>query len=71
MAVTRNEQTARQCHLYRGIFPILYNKPANDVWAEDVDLRVSFALELGKDTVPLDISLKELLSSLRIGGFHP
>ncbi|XP_053498153.1 pyruvate kinase M1/2b [Ictalurus furcatus] len=48
MAVTRNEQTARQCHLYRGIFPILYNKPANDVWAEDVDLRVSFALELGK-----------------------
>lgn len=53
MAVTRNEQTARQCHLYRGIFPILYNKPANDVWAEDVDLRVSFALELGKDTVPL------------------
>ncbi|MCJ8735987.1 hypothetical protein PDJAM_G00253840 [Pangasius djambal] len=48
MAVTRNEQTARQCHLYRGIFPILYNKPANDVWAEDVDLRVSFALEMGK-----------------------
>ncbi|KAG7324044.1 hypothetical protein KOW79_012060 [Hemibagrus wyckioides] len=48
MAVTRNEQTARQCHLYRGIYPILYNKPANDVWAEDVDLRVSFALEMGK-----------------------
>ncbi|KAM9496607.1 pyruvate kinase M1/2b isoform 2-T3 [Clarias gariepinus] len=48
MAVTRNEQTARQCHLYRGIYPILYNKPANDVWAEDVDLRVSFALEFGK-----------------------
>ncbi|MCI4381880.1 hypothetical protein PGIGA_G00257110 [Pangasianodon gigas] len=48
MAVTRNEQTARQCHLYRGIFPILYNKPANDVWAEDVDLRVSFTLEMGK-----------------------
>lgn len=53
MAVTRNEQTARQCHLYRGIIPILYNKPANDVWAEDVDLRVSFALEMGKDTGPL------------------
>ncbi|TSM52356.1 Pyruvate kinase PKM [Bagarius yarrelli] len=48
MAVTRNEQIARQCHLYRGIYPILYNKPANDVWAEDVDLRVSFALEMGK-----------------------
>ncbi|KAI5100419.1 pyruvate kinase isozymes M1/M2 isoform X1, partial [Silurus meridionalis] len=48
IAVTRNEQTARQCHLYRGIIPILYTKPANDVWAEDVDLRVSFALEIGK-----------------------
>uniref|UniRef100_A0A8B9JIQ1 Pyruvate kinase n=2 Tax=Astyanax mexicanus TaxID=7994 RepID=A0A8B9JIQ1_ASTMX len=48
LAVTRNEQTARQSHLYRGIYPILYNKPANDVWAEDVDLRVNFALEMGK-----------------------
>ncbi|RXN17222.1 pyruvate kinase PKM-like protein [Labeo rohita] len=48
MAVTRNGQSARQLHLYRGIIPILYTKPANDVWAEDVDLRVSFALEIGK-----------------------
>ncbi|XP_028814940.1 pyruvate kinase PKM-like [Denticeps clupeoides] len=48
LAVTRNEQAARQSHLYRGIFPMLYTKPANDVWAEDVDLRVSFALEMGK-----------------------
>uniref|UniRef100_A0A671P1D9 Pyruvate kinase n=1 Tax=Sinocyclocheilus anshuiensis TaxID=1608454 RepID=A0A671P1D9_9TELE len=48
MAVTRNGQTARQLHLYRGVIPILYTKPANDVWAEDVDLRVSFALEIGK-----------------------
>uniref|UniRef100_A0A4W4GS66 Pyruvate kinase n=1 Tax=Electrophorus electricus TaxID=8005 RepID=A0A4W4GS66_ELEEL len=48
IAVTRNGQTARQCHLYRGIVPILYNKPANDVWAEDVDLRVCFAMEIGK-----------------------
>ncbi|XP_073724871.1 pyruvate kinase M1/2b [Misgurnus anguillicaudatus] len=48
LAVTREGQTARQLHLYRGVIPIFYNKPANDVWAEDVDLRVSFALELGK-----------------------
>ncbi|XDV28476.1 hypothetical protein PO909_031781 [Leuciscus waleckii] len=48
IAVTRNEQTARQAHLYRGIFPVLYNNPSNDVWAEDVDLRVNFAMELGK-----------------------
>lgn len=48
LAVTRNAQTARQAHLYRGIFPVLYTKPANDVWAEDVDLRVNFAMEMGK-----------------------
>ncbi len=50
MALTRNGQTARQLHLYRGVIPILYTKPAHDVWAEDVDLRVSFALEIGNET---------------------
>ncbi|XP_013982100.1 pyruvate kinase muscle isozyme isoform X2 [Salmo salar] len=49
IAVTRNGQTARQAHLYRGIFPVFYNKPAHDVWAEDVDLRVNFAMEMGKE----------------------
>ncbi|KAK3570657.1 hypothetical protein QTP86_024767 [Hemibagrus guttatus] len=48
IAVTRNGQTARQAHLYRGIFPVFYNKPANEVWAEDVDLRVNFAMDVGK-----------------------
>ncbi|CAL8375779.1 unnamed protein product [Arctogadus glacialis] len=48
IAVTRCGQAARQAHLYRGIYPVLYTKPANDVWAEDVDLRVNFALEYGK-----------------------
>uniref|UniRef100_A0AAQ4PUS7 Pyruvate kinase n=1 Tax=Gasterosteus aculeatus aculeatus TaxID=481459 RepID=A0AAQ4PUS7_GASAC len=48
IALTRCGQTARQAHLYRGIYPVLYTKPANDVWAEDVDLRVNFALEVGK-----------------------
>ncbi|XP_016369326.1 pyruvate kinase PKM-like [Sinocyclocheilus rhinocerous] len=35
-------------NLYRGIFPVFYNNPGNDVWAEDVDLRVNFAMEVGK-----------------------
>ncbi|XP_035855183.1 pyruvate kinase PKM isoform X3 [Sander lucioperca] len=48
LAVTRNAQTARQAHLYRGIFPVLYTKPAHDVWAEDVDMRVNFAMDMGK-----------------------
>lgn len=45
--MTRNAQTARQAHLYRGIFPVLYTKPAHDVWAEDVDMRVNFAMDVG------------------------
>ncbi|XP_062861238.1 pyruvate kinase PKM isoform X2 [Trichomycterus rosablanca] len=48
IAVTRNGQTARQAHLYRGIFPVFCNHPAHDVWAEDVDLRVNFAMDVGK-----------------------
>ncbi|XP_014830609.1 PREDICTED: pyruvate kinase PKM-like isoform X1 [Poecilia mexicana] len=48
IAVTRCGMTARQAHLYRGVYPVLYTKPASDVWAEDVDLRVNFALEVGK-----------------------
>lgn len=48
IAVTRCVQTARQAHLYRGIYPVLYTKPANDVWAEDVDMRVNFALQVGE-----------------------
>lgn len=52
LAVTRNAQTARQAHLYRGIFPVLYTKPAHDVWAEDVDMRVNFAMDMGKNLSP-------------------
>ncbi|XP_062244669.1 pyruvate kinase PKM isoform X2 [Platichthys flesus] len=48
LAVSRNAQTARQAHLYRGIFPVLYTKPSHDVWAEDVDMRVNFAMDMGK-----------------------
>lgn len=48
IAVTRNGQTARQAHLYRGIFPVLYKEPVHQAWAEDVDRRVNFAMDIGK-----------------------
>lgn len=48
IAVTRNEQTARQAHLYRGIFPVLCKEPAHDSWAEDVDLRVNLGMNVGE-----------------------
>lgn len=56
LAVTRNAQTARQAHLYRGIFPVLYTKPAHDVWAEDVDMRVNFAMEMGQYSQSLPLA---------------
>ncbi|XP_068814803.1 pyruvate kinase PKM isoform X2 [Struthio camelus] len=48
IAVTRNDQTARQAHLYRGIFPVLCKEPAHESWAEDVDLRVNLGMNVGK-----------------------
>uniref|UniRef100_F6ZA08 Pyruvate kinase n=1 Tax=Callithrix jacchus TaxID=9483 RepID=F6ZA08_CALJA len=48
IAVTRNAQTARQAHLYRGIFPVLCKDPIQEAWAEDVDLRVNLAMNVGK-----------------------
>ncbi|XP_006866588.1 PREDICTED: pyruvate kinase PKM isoform X3 [Chrysochloris asiatica] len=48
IAVTRNHQTARQAHLYRGIFPVLCKDAVLSAWAEDVDLRVNLAMNVGK-----------------------
>ncbi|KAK2095307.1 hypothetical protein P7K49_026723 [Saguinus oedipus] len=48
IAVTRNAQTARQAHLYRGIFPVLCKDPIQEAWAEDLDLRVNLAMNVGK-----------------------
>nr|XP_002129546.2 pyruvate kinase PKM [Ciona intestinalis] len=48
LTVTRFEQTARQVHLWRGCFPILFQKPVISPWSDDVDARVQFAVEVGK-----------------------
>ncbi|XP_030042858.1 pyruvate kinase PKLR isoform X2 [Microcaecilia unicolor] len=48
IAVTRNEQVARQVHLCRGVFPVLYRETQQEVWADDVDRRVHFGIEIGK-----------------------
>ncbi|XP_063295470.1 pyruvate kinase PKLR isoform X3 [Pelobates fuscus] len=48
IAVTRNDQVARQAHLSRGVFPVLYREKQLDVWADDVDRRVQFAISIGK-----------------------
>lgn len=48
IAVTRNEQVARQAHLNRGVFPVIYRESQLEVWADDVDRRVQFGTEVGK-----------------------
>ncbi|ODV79771.1 pyruvate kinase [Suhomyces tanzawaensis NRRL Y-17324] len=51
MMVTRNERSARYCHLYRGVYPFIYTKDKVENWQEDVENRlrwaVSEAIDLG------------------------
>lgn len=48
IAVSRNEKTARQSHLYRGLLPLFYPKEILSDWLQDIDARVNFAIEHGK-----------------------
>ncbi|KAM4690185.1 pyruvate kinase PKLR [Rhinophrynus dorsalis] len=48
IALTRNAQVARQAHLNRGVFPVLYREAQQEVWADDVDRRVQFGIAVGK-----------------------
>ena len=50
IAVSRNEQTTRQAHLYRGLLPFHYDtqRTEADDWIQDVDKRCRDAIEFGK-----------------------
>ncbi|MED6236775.1 hypothetical protein ATANTOWER_014019, partial [Ataeniobius toweri] len=39
---------ARQSQLLRGVFPALFHPLPAPVWADDVDNRVNFGMEIGK-----------------------
>lgn len=49
LAVSRDAQTSRQLHLHRGVFPIHYKEARVSDWTEDMDLRISAAIETGYD----------------------
>ncbi|XP_047133063.1 pyruvate kinase PKM isoform X1 [Hydra vulgaris] len=49
IVITRNEQVARLCHLYRGLFPLVYSTPRIKAWHEDMFDRLEFAITYGKD----------------------
>ena len=49
--VTRNDQTARQLHLSRGVYPVWYPEPRgipSDKWQTDVDNRIRWAVVLAR-----------------------
>ncbi|XP_070622614.1 pyruvate kinase PKLR isoform X2 [Erythrolamprus reginae] len=48
IAVTPDEQVARQAHLSRGIFPVVWKGVKQGAWAEDVDRQVHFGIEMGR-----------------------
>jgi pyruvate kinase len=48
LTVTRNEQTSRQIHLHRGVYPFWYPEPRgvqSHQWQTDVDNRIRFGLK--------------------------
>lgn len=51
LMVTRNRNSARYCHLYRGVYPFVFEKERLENWQEDVESRlrwaVSEAIDLG------------------------
>ncbi|KAI9276412.1 pyruvate kinase [Sporodiniella umbellata] len=46
--VTREEQTARQSHLNRGVFPFVYDQEVSGKWDEDVESRIKWGIQQGK-----------------------
>lgn len=48
IAVTRNDQVARQMQLFRGLNPLLYPTERDADWTKDIDARSQFAIDFGK-----------------------
>ena len=49
IAVSRYDQVARQLHLYRGVFPLVYPKMDREPdWTADLDTRIDFGINVGK-----------------------
>ena len=61
LAVTRDAQVSRQLHLYRGVFPIHYVAARHHDWSEDMDNRVSCAIEIGFERQLLKVGAPVIL----------
>eukprot|EP00300_Choanocystis_sp_HF-7_P036458 c52305_g1_i1.p1 GENE.c52305_g1_i1~~c52305_g1_i1.p1 ORF type:complete len:521 (+),score=133.48 c52305_g1_i1:1-1563(+) len=49
LAVSRNPQVLRQCHLHRGVFPYEFIQGKAQTWEKDVEERIAFMMEKGKE----------------------
>lgn len=48
ITVSRDEQVARQTHLFRGILPLFYARERAQEWIVDIENRVNYAIEFGR-----------------------
>ncbi|KAI9278665.1 pyruvate kinase [Phascolomyces articulosus] len=48
IVVTRNEETARQAHLNRGVFPFIHLEEPLENWQDDVECRIRYGIKHGK-----------------------
>lgn len=68
LAVTRNAQTARQLHLFRGVLPIAYTGQRTGDWTQDVDNRINAAMDVGYECEILKVgSLVVIVTGWRAG----
>lgn len=72
ICVTRNEQTSRQLHLSRGVYPVHYPEPRgvpSEKWQVDVDNRIRSVLfrllKSGKIRLYADVSKPEKMRTGR------
>ncbi|KAI0216651.1 Pyruvate kinase PKM [Lamellibrachia satsuma] len=49
LAVTSNIKEARFTRLYRGILPLIYESPPKEDWSDEMDERMTFAIEFAMD----------------------
>lgn len=75
LSITRNAHVARQCHLYRGCYPLIYpaGVEGEREWQDDVDGRITWGMMQGKrmgyaSTRPLSVRarLEKRCSSSRM-----
>ncbi|KAH3665824.1 hypothetical protein OGAPHI_004012 [Ogataea philodendri] len=47
--VTRNPNSARYCHLYRGVYPFVYGQQREENWIQDIENRLQFGIQHAVD----------------------